>query len=512
MLGAEDPVIYDPRRLIALRETGLLDSAAEEAFDRLTRLAVAIFRALIALVSLIDEGRQFFKSSVGLPEPWCSVRQTPLSHSFCKHVVTTGKPLVVDNAPDHPLVCDNPAITELGVVAYLGIPLVLPTGEIVGSFCVIDTVPRAWTPAETAILSDLAVSVITEVELRDEVTHRRQAEQRLRLLESAVVHANDAVLITEAEPIDEPGPRIVFANQAFCRMTGYAADEVLGKTPRLLQGPKTDRAQLDLIRHALARWQAVRVELVNYHKDGSEFWVELVIVPLADETGWYTHWVSVQRDITDRKLAEQALRHSEERYRSLALATAQVVWTVDRDGESLDSASWRDFTGQSEAQVRGLGWLDAVHSEDRAGVAATWQQTLGGTTPAQAAFRLRRDDGVYRVVQARAVPVSEPDGSVREWVGTCTDVTESAMAEQAMRESEARNRAVLEAALDCIVTIDHAGRVVEFNPAAEQHLRPPPPGRAGQADGRADRAAGAAAGPLPGRGTLPGHRRGEGTR
>lgn len=137
---------------------------------------------------------------------------------------------------------------------------------------------------------------------------KRRYEEHLRLLKSVAVNANDAVLITEAEPIDSPGPRIVYANESFSRMTGYAAEEVLGKTPRILQGRKTDRSQLDKLRAAFTRWEPVKVEIINYRKDGSEFWVELNIVPISNESGRYTHWVSVQRETTERRHAEEALQ------------------------------------------------------------------------------------------------------------------------------------------------------------------------------------------------------------
>ncbi|MBG6078255.1 PAS domain S-box protein [Polaromonas sp. CG_9.11] len=145
-----------------------------------------------------------------------------------------------------------------------------------------------------------------------DVTQTRAALAQLGLLESAVSHLNDIVLITEAEPFDGAGPRIVFVNKAFERHTGYTQAEVIGKTPRILQGPKTDRAELDRIVKALRAWQPVRVELINYTKDGREFWVELEIVPIADSKGWFTHWVSVQRDISERKRAQEAiLRHND---------------------------------------------------------------------------------------------------------------------------------------------------------------------------------------------------------
>ncbi|OYY66691.1 MAG: hypothetical protein B7Y51_01150 [Burkholderiales bacterium 28-67-8] len=117
----------------------------------------------------------------------------------------------------------------------------------------------------------------------------------------------DVVLITEAEPLDQPGPRIVYVNPAFTRMTGYTPDDVLGHTPRLLQGPKTCLETCARIREALLRWQPIRVELLNYRKDGSEFWVELSINPVADDQGWFRYWVAVQRETTGAKVREREM-------------------------------------------------------------------------------------------------------------------------------------------------------------------------------------------------------------
>ncbi|MGC1247142.1 MAG: PAS domain S-box protein, partial [Spirulinaceae cyanobacterium] len=154
--------------------------------------------------------------------------------------------------------------------------------------------------------------------------------------ESVVVCANDAVLITEARPISEPGPKIVYVNEAFTRMTGYTTQEVLGKTPRILQGEKTNRRQLNKIRTAIAQLQSIQIELINYHKNGKEFWVELSIVPIADEKGCYTHLLSIQRDISDRKKAETALRDSEARNQALLNAIPDLMFRLDRQGTFLD--------------------------------------------------------------------------------------------------------------------------------------------------------------------------------
>jgi len=135
---------------------------------------------------------------------------------------------------------------------------------------------------------------------------RKKTEKRLLLLESAVVHANDAIIILEAKPSsDRRGRQIIYVNEAFTRMTGYTFEEATSRTLRIFRGPRTELAKLDKIRRALENFEPVRVELINYRKDGSEFWVECSIVPVFDKKGTCMHWVSVQRDITERKLAEE---------------------------------------------------------------------------------------------------------------------------------------------------------------------------------------------------------------
>ena len=122
-------------------------------------------------------------------------------------------------------------------------------------------------------------------------------------------HVDEAVLITTTE-LDPPGPEIVYVNDGFCRMTGYTANEVIGRTPRILQGPKTDRAQLDRLRRLLSRGEPFDGRnVVNYRKDGSEYVLEWHIEPLRDEDGNITHWVSGQRDVTERAAMEARLRH-----------------------------------------------------------------------------------------------------------------------------------------------------------------------------------------------------------
>jgi len=133
-----------------------LPAEAIPIFDWFARRVATTLGVPVALVSLVDVGGQAFPGAVGLPEPWLTERWTPLSHSFCQHVVTSGEALVVSNAHDDELVANNPAVMELGVIAYAGAPLRTGDGPVIGSLCAIDHRPRVWTDAQLADLTELA--------------------------------------------------------------------------------------------------------------------------------------------------------------------------------------------------------------------------------------------------------------------------------------------------------------------------------------------------------------------
>jgi GAF domain-containing protein len=158
-------VVHDRARLEALHRSGLLDTPPEEAFDRLTELVAKVLDVPVVLVSLVDDDRQFFKSAVGLEHPWRDTRETPLSHSFCQHALSSSETLVIEDARRHPLVRENLAIRDLHVIAYLGVPLIAPGGETLGTLCAIDHRPRAWTREDIDTLEVLAASVMSEIEL-----------------------------------------------------------------------------------------------------------------------------------------------------------------------------------------------------------------------------------------------------------------------------------------------------------------------------------------------------------
>jgi signal transduction histidine kinase len=173
-------ILRSPERLAALRRLNLLDTEPEPAFDRLTRLATTIYHVPVSLVVLLDQDRQFFKSCRGLPDPWCARRETPLSHAFCQHILVSRQPLVLEDARLHPDFINQPAIEDLGVIAYLGLPLIAVDGAAIGSFCVIDSQPRQWSAQDIELLTQLAGLVMYEIEARVERAEREKIEQALQ--------------------------------------------------------------------------------------------------------------------------------------------------------------------------------------------------------------------------------------------------------------------------------------------------------------------------------------------
>lgn len=175
--------LNDPKRLSALQSTGLLDSPPEKAFDRFTYLASRMLDIPVSLVSLVDKDRQFFKSSVGLKDDLATSRETPISHSFCQHVVATGERLVVNDTKNDSRVRDNPAVDEYGVATYMGVPLKTQDGHVLGTLCAMSSDTREWTEHEIETIECIASMVLDEIELRLLAKSLQEDYQKLRDLE-----------------------------------------------------------------------------------------------------------------------------------------------------------------------------------------------------------------------------------------------------------------------------------------------------------------------------------------
>ena len=234
------PRLSDPGRLAALAATEMTQRVPEDTFDRLTALVQRCLRVPVALISMVDAERQVFKSQQGLAEPWCTLGETPLSHSFCQHVVVRDAPLVVEDARLDPLVRDNLAIPDLGVVAYLGVPLRTPDGHVLGSLCAIEGQPRAWTGSDLETMEALAEATMAEIAARWRLASERQdlwaaVEQGRALVRALFDDERPRALVRDGWVAD--------ANAALLDRLGRTREAVVGQRLRDALALSSDDAE-----------------------------------------------------------------------------------------------------------------------------------------------------------------------------------------------------------------------------------------------------------------------------
>ena len=279
----------------------------------------------------------------------------------------------------------------------------------------------------------------------EDVTSGRETRARLRLLDAAVAHLNDVVMITDVTSIDTSGPRVVFVNNAFETMTGYSKEEILGATPRILQGPDTEQERLDKIRSAIASRHSLRTELTNYRKDGGVYTVAIHINPLFDEAGTCTHYVSVQRDTTERREREQRLAAREEQFRLASMASNDIIWDWDmRTGELWNSEnSAMEFWPMRHANVdaplesRLENTLERIHPDDRLKFTESLDAALAGNMQTwRCEYRLTGPDGAWRHMTDKAFILRGDDGTPRRMVGAMSDVTDLKSLDAQLHQSQ----------------------------------------------------------------------------
>ncbi|MGE3819629.1 MAG: ATP-binding protein, partial [Isosphaeraceae bacterium] len=317
-------VIADPYRLEVLRRTNLLDGPSEPSFDRITRLAVRLHAVPVALVTLVDVDRQFFKSSIGLPEPWAGRRQSPLSHSFCKHVVASGAPLLVSDAREDPAHRGNGAVVDLGVVSYLGVPLRTPTGAVLGSLCVIDVEPRTWSEEDLVALRDLADSVMVEINLRTELRLRRRAEEETGRFVALVENSGDFIAMTTLEG------RLYYVNPAGLAMLGIDRIDPETGPPfaTLFSEPTRERVLHEALPGAISAGAWAGEGQLRHGMVDTQISLFRVIHPTkGDPIGL----AAILRDVTDRRKIEEDLRRAKERADTASKAKSDFLANMSHE-------------------------------------------------------------------------------------------------------------------------------------------------------------------------------------
>lgn len=436
-------------RLQALHECQVLDTGSEAAFDEVTGLAAELLQMPIALVSLVDETRQWFKSHHGL-----EVEQYPRAISFCAHAINQTGLFVVPDASQDPRFLWNPLVTGAPHIRfYAGAPLVTHDGQALGTLNVIDTVPRELTEVDRRVLTTLARQVLAQLELRRtahclrrEVAEREDSEHRLRLAyETLIDELREAKRfseqVTQVMPsvvyvYDVEAGRCVFTNRTVAKALGHAAEEVaVDQDPISRNMHPDDRERFGEHLAQVMALPAGGVAELTYrmqHADGTWRWFHGCDAVLdRHPDGSVRQIVGTATDVTAIKQAELSIQASEQRLRALAESSAVGIATADGAGlVTYVNKRVGDILGQATDTCLGRGWQAYLHPEDRERVEVGWAAAIAQGVPIQAEFRFLRADGTEVHVVGECRPLSKPSVDHAAFILNLVDVTASRQVEQ----------------------------------------------------------------------------------
>jgi PAS domain S-box-containing protein len=428
-------------RLEALRELRILDTLPEAAYQDIVALASSICDVPIALISLLDRERQWFKARVGL-----EASETARELAFCGHaILQPDEMLEVPDARDDPRFALNPLVTGAPDIRfYAGVPLVTEGGHALGTLCAIDRKPRTLTPSQVQGMRALARQVVELLRMRRALFERDEARERLASSESRyrVIVGNLPGFVFRSEA--QPPWRVQYASAGVEALTGYPPG-FFENNPRgfqqLLLKEDVERAEAELA-DQIAQGQPVRAEYRIRHRDGHVLWVEgRAGHPYAGPDG-VLMFDGVVMDIDANRRARDALIESERRFRFLAQSVPEVIWTTSADGRfDFVSDRARVLYGVEPAQLIGHTWRGAAHPDDLERTLSEWSHSLQTGAPFDCQVRLRAANGNYRWHQCRAIALKDSDGQPVKWFGSNTDIEEALRAKE-LAEAAARARSV----------------------------------------------------------------------
>ncbi len=270
--------------------------------------------------------------------------------------------------------------------------------------------------------------------------NRFQMQEHMRLQSTALTAAWNVVVITDRDGTIE------WVNPAFTRVTGYAAEEALGKNPRILQSGLHDSAFYADLWNTILSGQVWRGEIVNKRKDGSLYIEKAVISPVRDEEGEIIRFIAIKEDITEQRKAEQAARESERRFALMAEAAPIMIWMTNADGmDGYVNRAWREFMGCREGDDLNRVWEERIHPHEREALIHTYQQCVQARMPFIAEYRLRRADGEYRWVSDHGEPRLDESGRFLGMIGVFYDITEERQQSALLAAIAAVNKALARA-------------------------------------------------------------------
>ncbi|HEY9699006.1 MAG TPA: EAL domain-containing protein [Trichocoleus sp.] len=305
-------------------------------------------------------------------------------------------------------------------------PMILLTGQ--GDHEV-DVAAIRTGAADYLVKSELNAAIL-ERAIRHAIEHSqtlaklRQALHEKNQLAQAIANVTVGVVITDPNLPNNP---VIFINPAFTTLTGYTSSEILGKNCRCLQGAETDPVAVRQLSEAVRQRKSITRTLINYRKDGTPFWNELILNPVFDVRGNLTHFIGFQTDVTARKLAEEALRESEERYALAVRGANDGIWDWNlRTNEVYFSPRWKTMLGYEEYDLSNSldEWFERIHSEDLYWVKRQVSAHLDNLTPHfESEYRMLHQDGSYRWMLSRGLAVRNAEGQATRIAGSQTDMT-----------------------------------------------------------------------------------------
>ncbi|MFT8246232.1 PAS domain S-box protein [Roseomonas sp. BN140053] len=466
----------EAERLAALHRTGLLDTSPEQAFDDLVRLAAELLGMPMAGIHLVDADRQWGKAEVGL-----GTRHIAREVAFCPHTLLQPGGMVVPDATRDPRFADNPLVTGgPGIRFYAGMPLEAE-GLPIGALCVLDTVPHAQGLDERQLftLRTLAAQVSTQIALRRALAERNAAltelTRRGALQQQTLNSVTDYAIIST-----DPQGRVSGWNTGAENVLGWTEAEMLGQPTERFFTPE-DRAAGRPAAEMREALESGRGSDERWHvrADGRRFWANGTTMPLRDEAGAAVGFVKVLRDRTEQHRAEQALRDAELGLRRAQEAGRVGVFTVGvEDGMLQASPEFCRLYGLPPRDRFPAAEVERLVLPEDAALPSNAESRRSGEVAGDVAYRIRRaDTGELRWIARKAEVERDADGRPLRFVGVVQDITEQRAAQQAVAESEARYRALIET-IDvgfCVLemTFDEAGRAVDYrvaeaNPAFER--------------------------------------------
>jgi diguanylate cyclase (GGDEF)-like protein/PAS domain S-box-containing protein len=444
--------VADPLRLQALYETSLLDSPAEQAFDRLTRLAAELVRAPVALLSLVDRERQFLKSTFGLAEPWASRREAPLSHSFCQHVAATGQALVVADAREDALLRETAAVSELGIIAYAGVPI-LARGQAVGALCAIARAPRHWGDGDLALLRELAHTA--EVQIAAQVATRALAE-RERLLDTLLDAVPMGIVLRDV------AGAVLRTNPATEHLLGYSQAELLKTDLWAITHPEDLPGDTKLRDELLGGDRPLVTRIKRFrHADGHYIWARVSSAVLRTATGSPLGTVAVVEDVTAEQQAEEAIVRQARIYHTIARSIprgAILLFDTELRLIAADGAELLASIGLEREALEGSSVGDIAEPGQRAELERLCSEALRGNSVEHESTRQGR------ALKTRIAPVWD-DENIGGGIALVQDVTEEREQAERVRRAQALFEVAIANVRDGVVVLDAKRLVLYANRA-----------------------------------------------